>query len=83
MVSITFAARYYRPMSSRRDIAAAKPPENASRSAEDLETAAILAQADRDCDANLGLRGKDANAFLGRVLKDARARVAAATARRG
>jgi hypothetical protein len=44
-----------------------------------LETAAILAQARRDCDAGLGLRGKDAEAFLSRVLDDARARVAAAT----
>lgn len=68
-------------MSSRRDPAVSQPSEASSRSAEDLKTAAILAKADRDCDVGLGLRGKDAKAFLGRVLDDARARVA--TARRG
>lgn len=65
-------------MTSRRDFAVSQSSDDA-RSAEDLETAAILAQARRDCDAGLGLRGKDAEAFLSRVLDDARARVAAAT----
>jgi hypothetical protein len=68
-------------MSSRRDPAASRPSKASSHSAEDLKTAAILAKADRDCDAGLGLRGQDAKAFLGRVLDDARARVA--TAKRG
>ncbi len=53
--------------------------EDAPLTADELETAAILAQADRDCDAGLGLRGPDAEAFLSRVLEDARARVAAAS----
>jgi hypothetical protein len=70
-------------MPNRRDLAISQPSGDASRSAEDLETAAILAQADRDCDAGLGRRGQDARAFLGRVLTDARARVAVAVARRG
>ncbi|WP_156400327.1 hypothetical protein [Caulobacter sp. Root655] len=63
-------------MSSRRDHAVSQPSEVSS--AEDLETAAILAKADRDCDAGLGLRGQDAATFLRRVLDDARARVALA-----
>jgi len=65
-------------MSSRRDPVVAQPSEAALGAEEDLRTAAILAQADRDCDAGLGLRGQDAKAFLDRVLDDARARVAAA-----
>ncbi|MBO9706780.1 MAG: hypothetical protein J7521_01095 [Caulobacter sp.] len=69
-------------MTSRRDFAVSQPSEDAARSAEDLETAVILAQARRDCQAGLGLRGKDADAFLSRVLDDARARVAAATSKR-
>jgi len=64
-------------MSSHRDPAVAPPSEADLGSEEDLRTATILAQADRDCDAGLGLRGQDAKAFLGRVLDDARARVAA------
>lgn len=56
--------------------------EDAPLTADELETAAILAQADRDCDAGLGLRGAEAEAFLDRVLEGARARVAAATGKR-
>lgn len=52
--------------------------EDAPPTADELETAAILAQADRDCDAGLGLRGPDAKAFLKRVLDDTEAWVAAA-----
>jgi len=63
-------------MPDRHRLAAA---ENAPLTADELEMAAILAQAERDCDAGLGLRGKDAEAFLSRVLEDARARVAAAS----
>jgi len=77
MVSIAHCSRYDLIMTRRRDFAVSQPMEDAARSAEELETAAILAQADRDCDAGLGLRGKDAEAFLSRVLDDARARVAA------
>lgn len=62
-------------MTNRRHLAAA---EDVPLTADDLETAAILAQADRDCDAGLGLRGPDAKAFLKQVLDDAEARVAAA-----
>lgn len=67
-------------MSTRRHHAVSPPSGEASRSSEDRETAAILAQADRDCDAGLGLRGQDAKAFLDRVLDEARMRVAAAPA---
>jgi hypothetical protein len=70
-------------MSNHRDLAVSRPSADASRSTDDLETAAILAQADRDCDAGLGLRGQDAKAFLERVRTDARARVTAPTAKRG
>lgn len=70
-------------MPSRRDLAVSQPPARASQVAEDLETAAILAQADRDCDAGLGLRGQDAKAFLDRVLDDARGRAAAMPGKRG
>ncbi len=66
-------------MSDQHRIAAA---EDDPLTADELETAAILAQADRDCDAGLGLRGPDAEAFLNRVLDRARARVAAATGKR-
>ena len=55
--------------------------EDSPLTADELETAAILAQAERDCDAGLGLRGPDAMAFLKRVLDDAEARVAAAVER--
>jgi hypothetical protein len=62
-------------MRDRHRLAAAK---DAPLTADELETAAILAQADRDCDAGLGLKGADAEAFLKQVLEDAEARVAAA-----
>jgi hypothetical protein len=65
-------------MSSRRAPAVSQPSKDALHSADDQRTAAFLAQADLDCEAGLGLRGQDATAFLGRVLDDARARVAAA-----
>jgi hypothetical protein len=70
-------------MSTRRNSAVSPPAGEISRSSEDHETAAILAQADRDCDAGLGLRGRDVKAFLDRVLDDARTRVAAATIKHG
>lgn len=70
-------------MSTRRNHAVSPPSGAVSRSPEDRETAAILAQADRDCDAGLGLRGQDAKAFLDRVLDDARTRVVAATIKHG
>jgi hypothetical protein len=63
-------------MPSRRDLTFSQPSNSSPVSAEDLKRAAILAQADRDCDAGLGLRGQNAKTFLGRVLDDARARVA-------
>jgi len=69
-------------MTARHDLAVSQPSEDAVRLAEDLETAAILAQARRDCDAGLGLRGKDAEVFLSRVLDDAQARVVDFTAKR-
>lgn len=72
-------ARYDRAMSSRRDHAVSQSSK--APSTEDPQTAAILAKADRDCDAGLGLRGQDARTFLSHVLDDARARVA--TAKRG
>lgn len=62
------------PMPIKRDLNVL-PFGEAPHSTRTLETAAILAQADRDCDAGLGLSGADAKAFLGRVLDAARARV--------
>ncbi len=44
-------------------------------SPEELKTAVILAQAKADCDAGLGLRGQQAEAFLSRVLETYRAKV--------
>jgi hypothetical protein len=70
-------------MTSRRDIAISQPSEPATHLAEDLETAEILAQANSDCDAGLGLRGVEAKAFLQKVLDDAQARVAAAAIKPG
>jgi hypothetical protein len=66
-------------MSRRRDPTVSQASE--ALSAEDVQIAAILAQADRDCDSGLGLRGQDAKTFLRHVLDDARARIA--TAKRG
>jgi hypothetical protein len=68
-------------MSTRRDLALPQSSEDALRSAKDVETVTILAQADRDCDAGLGLRGRDAKAFLERVLNNANARAAARPSR--